>query len=141
MKKWLLGLLLGGFLGIFDGLSALLSAPETKDAIVGIVIGSTVKGILTGVLIGYFAQKVHSLPWVLLFGLGVGAFLAFLVALGNKYYWQVMLPGSVLGLIVGYATQRYGAPARMQTAPNGHAKAGGLLSTGADRSKDIRSDS
>ena len=34
---------------------------------------------------------------------------------GTHYYWQIMLPGSVLGMIVGYATQRYGRPAR-QTA-------------------------
>ena len=28
-------------------------------------------------------------------------------ALHHNYYWQIMLPGSVVGLIVGYATQRY----------------------------------
>ena len=49
----------------------------------------------------------------MLFGLLCGAFFAFLVAAipqpsGAHYYWQIMLPGSVLGLIVGYATQRYG---------------------------------
>jgi hypothetical protein len=27
---------------------------------------------------------------------------------GKHYYWEIILPGSVLGLIVGYATQRYG---------------------------------
>jgi hypothetical protein len=30
-------------------------------------------------------------------------------AAGQSYYWEIMLPGGVLGLIVGYATQRYGA--------------------------------
>jgi hypothetical protein len=34
--------------------------------------------------------------------------LAFPIAYLNKYYWQVMLPGRVLGLIVGYATMRHG---------------------------------
>jgi len=36
--------------------------------------------------------------------------LAFLVAYmgGGKYYFEIMLPGSIVGLIVGYATQRYG---------------------------------
>ena len=84
MKKWLLGLLLGGFLGAFDGLSALISAPNdphVKQGIIGIVVGSTVKGIIAGYLIGYFAQKVNSLPLGILFGLSVGAFLAFLIAL------------------------------------------------------------
>ena len=114
MKKWLLGMLLGGFLGIFDGLSALVSAPETAPGIVGIVIGSMFKGLLTGVLIGYFSTKVHSLAWAIVFGLLVGGFFAFLVALAQHlsenriYYWQIMLPGCLLGIIVGYATQRYG---------------------------------
>jgi hypothetical protein len=119
MNKPLLGLVLGGVLGIFDGLSALLSAPETRPAILGIVIGSTVKGLVTGVLIGWFARKVNSLPLGIAFGLVVGLFFAYLVAMapdpatGKHYYWEIMLPGSFLGIIVGYATQRYGrAPVR-----------------------------
>jgi hypothetical protein len=107
MNKIVFGLLLGGVLGIFDGLSALISAPETRPFIVGIVIGSTIKGLLTGVLIGVFARRVNSLSLGILFGFAVGIFLAFLVALGNHYYLQVMLPGALLGVIVGYATQKY----------------------------------
>jgi hypothetical protein len=35
--------------------------------------------------------------------------LAFIVAqLQHGYYFQIMLPGGMVGLIVGYATQRYG---------------------------------
>lgn len=121
MSKPLLGLILGGILGIFDGLSALISAPETAPQIVGIVIGSTFKGLIAGVLIGWFANKVDSLPMGVLFGLLVGAFFAFLVAMmpaegGEHYYWEIMLPGSVLGLIVGYATQRYGRSSRPRAA-------------------------
>jgi hypothetical protein len=113
MNKPVLGLVLGGLLGVFDGLSALVSAPETAPQILSIVIGSTIKGLIVGVLIGWFARKVRSVPAGLVFGLLVGAFFAFLVALmpdadGKHYYWQIVLPGSVLGLIVGYATQRYG---------------------------------
>jgi hypothetical protein len=114
MKKWLLGLILGGVLGIFDGLTAPLSAPETKDELLQIVVGSMIKGFIAGVLIGFFAQKVRSLPLGILFGLAVGAALAFLVAwmqyvqLGRNYFWQIMLPGAVVGVIVGYVTQRYG---------------------------------
>jgi hypothetical protein len=120
MSKPVLGLLLGGFLGIFDGLSALLSAPETAPQIVSIVIGSTVKGLIVGVLVGWFARKVHSLSAGILVGLAVGGAFALLVALmpdpsGKHYYWQIVLPGSVLGIIVGYATQRYGR-GRAQTA-------------------------
>lgn len=112
MKKPVFGMLLGGILGIFDGLSALVSAPETAPQIMGIVIGSTFKGVIAGLLIGWFARKVNSLPLGILFGLGVGLLLAYAVAAmpqpdGTHYYWQIMLPGSVLGVIVGYATQRY----------------------------------
>lgn len=112
MNKPLLGLLLGGILGVFDGLTALFY-PEAAPQIVGIVIGSTIKGLIAGVLIGYFAKKVSSLPWGIVFGLLVGLVLAFLVAMmpdpsGKHYYLEIMLPGGLVGLIVGYATQKYG---------------------------------
>ena len=117
MSKPVIGLILGGILGVFDGLTALVSAPEVAPQIVGIVIGSTFKGLVVGALAGWFARKVDSLPAGILFGLAVGAFFAYLVAAmpqpsGEHYYWEIILPGSVLGVIVGYATQRYGAPAR-----------------------------
>ncbi|HEY2378958.1 MAG TPA: hypothetical protein VGH98_23465 [Gemmatimonadaceae bacterium] len=113
MNKPVFGLVVGGVLGIFDGLSALVSSPEVSAQIVGIVIGSTFKGLLAGVLIGWFAKKVSSLPLGILFGLVVGAALALPIAIMNSnalhhnYYWQIMLPGSIVGLIVGFATQRY----------------------------------
>lgn len=116
MNKPVLGLLLGGVLGTFDGLTALLSAPELKAEIMGIVIGSTFKGLVAGVAIGWFAKKRNSLPAGIVFGLLVGGFLAFLVAAmpaanGQHYYWQIILPGSLVGVIVGYVTQRFGRPA------------------------------
>lgn len=113
MGKPLFGLVLGGVLGILDGLSALVSAPETAPDIVGIVIGSTVKGLIAGVLIGWFSKKVDHLGLGLLFGLAVGAALAGLVvwmqvsAGGPAYVWEIVLPGGVVGLIVGFATQRW----------------------------------
>lgn len=117
MNKPVFGLVLGGVLGILDGLSALVSAPEVAADIAGIVVGSTFKGVIAGVLIGWFAKKVNSLPLGILFGLVVGALLALPIAIMNSnalhrnYYWHIMLPGAVVGLIVGYATQRY-APRR-----------------------------
>jgi hypothetical protein len=114
MKKPLLGLLLGGVLGIFDGLTALISGPEVAPMIVSIVIGSTMKGLIVGVLVGWFAYRVKSMPLGLLVGLLVAAFFAWLVAAmpspdGKHYYAEIIIPGSIVGLIVGYATQRYGA--------------------------------
>ncbi|MFY9530053.1 MAG: hypothetical protein WBC04_04350 [Candidatus Acidiferrales bacterium] len=116
MSKVVLGLVLGGILGIFDGLTAWFT-PEARPMIVSIVLGSTFKGLLAGVLIGFFARKVNSLPLGILFGLGVGLLLAYAVAAmpsatGKHYYFPIMLPGSLVGLIVGYATQRYGRSSR-----------------------------
>ena len=112
MSKVMLGLILGGVLGIFDGLTAWFT-PAARVGLLGIVIGSTIKGLFAGVLIGFFARKVNSLPLGILFGLGVGLCFAFIIAhLQGKYYFEIMLPGGLVGLIVGYATQKYGiAPA------------------------------
>lgn len=113
MKKPVLGLLLGGVLGVFDGLTALVSAPETAPQIMGIVIGSMGKGLIVGGLAGWFAAKKQSLAGGLLVGLIAGAFFAFLVAAmpneqGGHYWVEIMVPGSIVGVIVGYATQKYG---------------------------------
>jgi hypothetical protein len=109
MNKILIGVILGGILGVFDGLSSLFT-PEVRAQLLGIVIGSTMKGIIAGVLIGWFARKVNSLALGILFGLGVGLLLAFFVAhMQGKYYLEIMTPGGLVGLIVGYATQKYGA--------------------------------
>lgn len=118
MNKALLGMILGGILGIFDGLTAWFT-PAVRAQMVGIVIGSTVKGLIAGVLIGYFARKVKSLPLGIVFGLAVGLLLAYGVAAmpdpsGHHYYWEIMLPGGIVGTIIGYATQRFGQP--VQTA-------------------------
>jgi hypothetical protein len=111
MNKILLGVVLGGVLGVFDGLTAWFT-PAARPEIVGIVIGSTFKGIIAGVLIGWFARKVNSLALGVVFGVGVGLLLAFGVAfMQHGYYFQIMLPGSMVGLIVGYATHRYGRAA------------------------------
>jgi hypothetical protein len=113
MSKPVFGLVLGGILGIFDGLTALFT-PEVRSQIVGIIIGSTIKGVIAGVLIGWFARKVNSLPLGILFGGAIGLLLAWLVAAmpgpdGKHYYFEIMLPGAIVGLIVGYATQKYRA--------------------------------
>ena len=43
-------------------------------------------------------------------GLAVGAFLAWLVTIGTPYFWEIVLPGAIVGLIVGYATFKYQGP-------------------------------
>jgi len=63
---------------------------------------------------------VQSLPLGIVFGLGVGLVLSFLVAAmqpeGQKYYFEIMLPGGIVGLLVGYATQRYGRAGSVVTS-------------------------
>ena len=114
MNKVLLGLLLGAVLGAIDGGTAWFT-PEVRPEIAMIVVGSTFKGLVGGILIGLFARKVKSSPLGILFGLAVGALLALAIAAmpdgltGKHYYVQIIVPGTLVGLIVGYATQRYGA--------------------------------
>jgi hypothetical protein len=121
MNKTVFGMLLGAFLGIFDGLTALISAPELKAEIMGIVIGSTIKGLIVGAIVGWYATRVHSIAKGVIVGMLVSAFFAFLVAViprpdGATYYWEIMLPGAVLGVIVGYATQTFGTAAARPNA-------------------------
>jgi hypothetical protein len=109
MSKPLIGLLLGAVLGAFDGLTAWFT-PAVRNQLAGIVVSSTFKGVIAGVAIGFFAKKFRSLTIGILFGLAVGALLAFLTArfAVGGYYFEIMLPGSMVGLIVGFATQKYG---------------------------------
>lgn len=127
MSKPVLGLILGVVLGVVDGLTALLepaiaNRPDVGATMTGIVLGSSVKGLLAGLIIGFFARKVKSLKSGLIFGGAVGLFLAFLVAAmpdpeTGKHFWvQIMLPGTIVGIILGYATQKYGKETKPATA-------------------------
>lgn len=119
MKKPVFAMLLGGFLGIFDGLSALLSAPQEAPNIVGIVIGSTFKGVIAGAIIGFVALRTQSMAVLLTVGLLVGAFLAYLITIGSPYLWEIVLPGSIVGLIVGFATAKYRGASPVRPAGGG----------------------
>jgi hypothetical protein len=121
VNKPVLGLVLGGALGAIDGLTALLSAPEVKPQIMAIVAGSTGKGLLAGLLIGLIARKVNHLTAMIVVGCVIAGLCALPFALGvdpvtgKRYFWEIMIPGSIVGLIVGYATQKYGRPAPQRT--------------------------
>ncbi len=115
-----LGLLAGGLLGVLDGLSALVSSPEVKEQIAGIVLGSSGKGLLAGVIVGLIARKLSSSRAGTLVGVFVAAVITLPIAHMNAsaagrpdYYWKIMLPGALVGAIVGYVVMRYGrAPAQ-----------------------------
>jgi hypothetical protein len=82
--------------------------------IAGIMVGSSVKGMLVGLLSGWFAIKVHSVKWGIVVGSALGLLFAFLVAAmdtvnGRHPYLEIMLPGFVVGAIIGFLTQRMGS--------------------------------
>jgi hypothetical protein len=110
LTKPILGLTVGGALGLIDGLSGFL-VPSLAPEMVSVVTFSTLKGLLSGIAIGYFAKRVKSIPFGLLAGIVIAALFSFLVVLhaGMGLFWDIMLPGMLLGLIVGFATQKFGS--------------------------------
>ncbi len=111
MKKPVFAMLLGGILGVFDGLTALISGGPEVPAMIGtIVAGSTFKGVVAGLIVGLVAQRTRSTAIIVGVGLLVGALFAYLVTLGGPYFWEIILPGSIVGLVVGFATAKYRGP-------------------------------
>jgi len=114
VNKIVVGLIFGLVLGAIDGATALFY-PETRPLIVGIMIGSSFKGMLVGLFSGWFARKVRSTGWGIVVGSALGLLFAFIVAVmdaskGKPHYLEIMLPGFVVGAIVGFLTQRMGSP-------------------------------
>ena len=124
MNRPLLGLLVGAGLGILDGLSALVSSPEVSEQIGGIVVGSTFKGLLAGVLVGLIARRMKNPTMGIAIGTALAALITLPIAHMNAthygradYYWKIMLPGALVGAIVGYVVIRYGKPREAAVAP------------------------
>jgi len=114
MNKIFVGLLFGLILGAIDGATAWFT-PEVRPMITGIMVGSSIKGMVVGLLCGWFARKVQSTMWGIVVGAALGLLFAYLVAAmpsanGHHYYLEIMLPGFVVGAIVGFLTQRMGTP-------------------------------
>jgi len=109
VSKPILGLIVGGGLGLADGLSGFLE-PSLVPVMTSVIAFSLLKGLIAGALIGIFATKVHSMPWGLLTGLLIASLLSLVVVVhaGMALFWDIMLPGMLLGLIVGFVTQRFG---------------------------------
>jgi hypothetical protein len=112
MNKILVGLLFGLILGAVDGATAWFT-PEARSMMTGIMVGSSIKGMIVGMLSGWFGRKVRSVKWGIVAGAVLGLAFAYLVAAmqqGNHYYLEIMLPGFVVGAILGFLTQRLGTP-------------------------------
>lgn len=114
MKKILIAITLGALLGLLDGSTAWFT-PEARPKLGDIILWSAMKDVIGGFMIGLFAVFVRDWKAVAAFGLLVGLGLAFWVAsvpdpdTGKNYYLAIMLPGSMVGLLVGYFTAKYGA--------------------------------
>ena len=110
MNKILVGLIFGALLGVIDGATAWFT-PEVRSALAGIMVGSTIKGMIVGLISGWFARKVDSVQWGIVLGSVLGLAFAYAVAaMQHGYYLEIMLPGFVVGAIVGFLTQKMGTP-------------------------------
>jgi hypothetical protein len=120
VTKPMLGLALGGILGLLDGLSGFLE-PSLKAVMGSVITFSLLKGLVSGVAIGYFSQRVRSMIFGMLAGIAIAAALSFLVIwrAGIALFWDILLPGMLLGAIVGFATQRFGHGERTIATPAG----------------------
>ena len=106
MGKFWFAVAVGAALGILDGLTSWFT-PAVRADLMGIVVGSTVKGAIAGAIAGWFAKKVNSVPLGILVGLLAGLLLAWgVAAMQHGYYFEIMLPGSLVGAIAGYAGQK-----------------------------------
>jgi hypothetical protein len=115
MNKIVVGLIFGAVLGALDGATAWFT-PAVRNALGMIMVGSSIKGMLVGLLSGWYARKVQSTAKGIMVGSVLGLAFAFAVAAmptekGQHYYLEIMLPGFVVGAIIGFLTQKMGTPA------------------------------
>jgi hypothetical protein len=109
LTKPMLGLAVGGTLGLLDGLSGFLE-PSLAAVMGSVITFSLLKGLLAGIATGYVSERVHSMALGVLAGVVIAAALSLLVILraGLALFWDILLPGMLLGATVGFATQRFG---------------------------------
>jgi hypothetical protein len=117
LTKPILGLAVGGTLGLLDGLSGFLE-PSLAPVMSSVITFSLLKGVVSGVAIGYVSQRFHSMLVGILAGIGIAAALSLLVILRAKMalFWDIMLPGMLLGVVVGFTTQKFGKQAEVPRA-------------------------
>ncbi len=107
MKKSVLGLITGTVLGLLDGASAIF-IPEAREMLSFIIIFAALKGTVTGLLSGIASKKLKKTAPCVLVGGGIGLILSFLTALQSGSFMDILVPGTVLGLVVGYVTAKWG---------------------------------
>jgi hypothetical protein len=112
LTKPVLGLAVGGTLGLLDGLSGFLE-PSLAPVMSSVITFSLLKGLVAGIAIGFVSQRFHSMFMGICAGIGIAAALSLLVILhaGMALFWDIMLPGMLLGVVVGFTTQKFGRQA------------------------------
>jgi hypothetical protein len=107
MNKIILGALAGIVLGLLDGLSAFF-IPEAANMMTEIIIGSTIKGLIGGIILGFIAKKITPILNVTLLGGLVGIVLSILAAIPSGAYVEILVPGTIVGLLTGAITAKWG---------------------------------
>jgi hypothetical protein len=109
LTKPVLGFAVGGALGLLDGLSGFFE-PSLAPIMGSVITFSLLKGLVAGIVTGYVSHRVQSMLLGILAGIGIAAALSLLVVMhaGMALFWDILLPGMLLGAIVGFATQRFG---------------------------------
>jgi hypothetical protein len=112
VSKPVLGLAVGGALGLLDGLSGFLE-PSLARVMGSVITFSLLKGLVSGIAIGYVSERRDSMLVGILAGIGIAGALSLLVVLraGMALFLDIMLPGMLLGVIVGFTTQKFGRQA------------------------------
>lgn len=113
MSKVMIGLVLGALLGGIDGWCARFYDMVDPGEYMGILAGSTGKGLITGLVAGLVARKKDSISAGVVAGLLTGLVLSGIIGYLNEMekpgtFWPIVLPGTALGAIVGFAAQHYG---------------------------------
>lgn len=107
MKKIPLGAIAGTVLGLLDGLSAFF-VPEAAGMMTEIIIGSTLKGLINGALAGLISKKANSVMNSTLLSGVTGVILSVLSAIPSGAYIEIVVPGTIVGLLSGFITSKWG---------------------------------
>lgn len=123
MSKPIMGIIFGAILGCIDGLHAWFY-PDARPEMFAIILGSTFKGLVAGWVAGFVSSKKNSLSA----GVIAGTITAFLFAVlivwmgkmegssAGNHPIAIILPGTAVGTICGFAAHRLGKPAAARAA-------------------------
>ena len=106
-KKLRIGLAAGLILGLLDGLSTWF-APEVPSTIGLIVVSATLKGVVNGGLLAVVSRWIERPVWLVVAGGLLGLVLSALAAIPSGSYIEVIIPGVVVGLLIGAIIARWG---------------------------------